>query len=157
MQAHLISVLFGCSVIFSLTLHSTAIPMSDTVHQLRSAANECSFHHRAVSVVDELMELGKHPHTVCPFRVENKTLKQDHPLGNVVIDIDDIVCLGSCRNENCGGTGHSCKQLMTTLQISISNPGTGLTESIISTNVAVGCSCTPLDPGALGENIWERI
>jgi hypothetical protein len=110
-----------------------------------------------VSVVDELMELGKHPHTVCPFRVENKTLKQNHPLGNVVIDIDDIVCLGSCRNENCGGTGHSCKQLMTTLQISISNPGTGLTESIISTNVAVGCSCTPQDPGALGENIWERI
>jgi hypothetical protein len=91
--------------------------------------------YRMVSIVEELQELGRHSQTVCPFQVENKTVENDHPLGNVVVAIDEIVCSGTCKNENCG-TGRSCKQMMTTLQVSIRNPATGLPEKIISTNVA---------------------
>ena len=110
---------------------------------------------RIVSNVDELQELGQHPQTVCPFEVENKTVEKDHPLGNFAIAIDEIVCSAACKNENCSGTGRSCKQLMTTLRVSIMNPATGLPEKIISTNVAAGCSCTPQDTGALGEDVLK--
>jgi hypothetical protein len=108
---------------------------------------------RTVSIVDELQELGRHSQTVCPFQVEKKTEENDHPLGNVVVAIDEIVCSGVCKNENCSKTGGSCKQLITNLQVSIRNPATGLPEKIISTNVAAGCSCTPQDTGALGEDV----
>ncbi len=108
---------------------------------------------RIVSIVDELQELGRHPQTVCPFEVEKKTEENDHPHGNVVVAINELVCSGACKNENCSGTGSSCKQMITTLRVSIRNPATGLPEKVISTNVAAGCSCTPQDAGALGEDV----
>ena len=109
---------------------------------------------RTVSILDELQELGRHPQTVCPFEVENKPVEKNHPLGNVLVAINEIVCSGTCKNENCSKTGGSCKQLMTNLRVSIRNPTTGLPEKIISTNVAAGCSCTPRDTGALGEGVF---
>jgi hypothetical protein len=108
---------------------------------------------RTVSIVDELQELGRHPQTVCPFQVEKKTEENDHPHGNVIVAINELVCSGACKNENCSKTGGSCKQLITTLRVSIRNPATGLPENILSTNVAAGCSCTPQDTGALGEDV----
>jgi len=98
---------------------------------------------RTVSIVDKLQEIGRHPQTVCPFQVETKPVENNHPLGNVIVAINEIVCSGACKNENCSRTGGSCKQKMTTLQVSIRNPVTGLPEKVISTNVAAGCSCTP--------------
>ncbi|KAK4011408.1 hypothetical protein OUZ56_020525 [Daphnia magna] len=58
-----------------------------------------------VSINKELTALGEHPETLCPFRVENRTIEQDHPLGNLVVEISEIVCLGSCSVQRCGGAG----------------------------------------------------
>ena len=107
---------------------------------------------RIVSVLEELKEIGEHKLTTCPFTVEEKKVKQDHPLGNVAVDTNEIVCSTSCQNENCGA-GRTCHQLMTTLRVSITNPATGLPETIISTNVAVGCTCAPQDTGIPGEDV----
>ncbi|XP_045027709.1 uncharacterized protein LOC123470994 [Daphnia magna] len=108
---------------------------------------------RIVSITDELVELGKHRETACPFRVENKTIEHENPFGNVTLDINEIICSGLCVAGNCGGPGRNCKQLMTTVKVSIHNSTTGETMGMFSTNVAIGCSCTPQDPGALGEDV----
>jgi hypothetical protein len=151
MQAILVLVIFFVSATYCWVLpSSTANQLNDTVRQVRS---EVEVHPRIVSILDELKQLGKHPQTVCPFEVEEKIVEKDHPLGNVVIAIDEIVCTASCKNENCSGAGRSCKQLMTTLRVSIRNPVTGLPEKIISTEVAVGCSCVPDDSGSHGEDV----
>lgn len=83
---------------------------------------------RIVSITDELVELGKHRETA--------------------LDINEIICSGPCVAGNCGGPGRNCKQLMTTVKVSIHNSTTGETMGMFSTNVVIGCSCTPQDPGA---------
>jgi hypothetical protein len=153
MKTILLLVTFYVSAAHCLVLPSTGAIGSGQLGQPEEEDNVVQY--RTVSIVDELQELGRHSQTVCPFKVENKTVENDHPLGNVVVAIDEIVCSGACKNENCSGTGGSCKQLMTTLQVSIRNPATGLPEKIISTNVAAGCSCTPQDTGALGEDVFR--
>ncbi|KAK4022111.1 hypothetical protein OUZ56_007598 [Daphnia magna] len=106
-----------------------------------------------VSIVDELVNLGKHPETLCPFQVEKKTVKKEHTLGQFTVKINEIVCSGAC--SHCG-VGRSCKQLMTPLVVTFSNPATGMPHNVISTDVAIGCSCTPDDSGLLGEDILRR-
>lgn len=109
-----------------------------------------------VSINKELTALGEHPETLCPFRVENRTIEQDHPLGNLVVEISEIVCSGSCSVQRCGGAGSTCKQLTTDLSLSVNHPVTGLPETVIVTNMAIGCSCATDDPGVLGEEVIRR-
>lgn len=106
-----------------------------------------------VSIVEELASLGTHPKTLCPFQVEKKTMKKDHALGNFTVKINEIVCSEACGN--CG-VGRNCKQLMTPLVVSVNNPATGMPDNIISTDVAIGCSCSPEDSGLLGEDILRK-
>ncbi|EFX90010.1 hypothetical protein DAPPUDRAFT_309731 [Daphnia pulex] len=103
-----------------------------------------------VSISTEVEDLGNHSETLCPFRVENRTLEMDHHLGNFVIEYTEIVCRGSCKHCN---AGRSCKQIMTLLEINLNNTVTGLMENVVSTGVAMGCTCTPDDSGASGEDV----
>jgi hypothetical protein len=42
---------------------------------------------------------------------------------------------------------------MTLLEINLNNTVTGLMENVVSTGVAMGCTCTPDDSGASGEDV----
>lgn len=115
-----------------------------------------NIHFGIVSISNEIAELGKHPQTLCPFQVENRTVDLDHSLGNFVIEISEIICSGSCTAQSCRAAGSTCKQLMTDLRLTINIPATGLPENVLVTNMAIGCSCTPEDPGFLGEEVLQR-
>jgi len=137
-----------------------AVPLLNPVRRNESSIQEVQLSERnvnsvsqlfpTVSISTEVEDLGNHTETLCPFRVENRTLEMDHELGNFIIEYTEIVCRGSCKHCN---AGRSCKQIMTLLEISVNNSATGLLENIVSTGVAMGCSCTPDDSGASGEDI----
>nr|CAH0105136.1 unnamed protein product [Daphnia galeata] len=107
---------------------------------------------RIVSVLEELKEIGEHQLTACPFTVEEKKVKQDHPLGNVAVDTNEIVCSTSCQNKKLRSWSYLPSADDDSTR-SITNPATGLPETIISTNVAVGCTCAPQDTGIPGEDV----
>ena len=107
---------------------------------------------RHVFAVEELQELGRHPETVCPFTVEERTVEREHRMGIVSFAVNEILCK-SCQSDNCSGKGRSCNQLLTNLRVFIRNPETGQPENVISAEVAVGCSCAPQDGGIPSEDI----
>ncbi|KAI9557794.1 hypothetical protein GHT06_014543 [Daphnia sinensis] len=150
--------LFWLGLCISSTYSSGLQPPAETRHHLDieqdTSVEDVQF--SIVSINDELTALGEHPETLCPFRVENRTVEQDHPLGNLVVEISEIVCSGSCTAQRCGGAGSTCKQLTTDLRLAVNHPVTGLPETVIVTNMAIGCSCAPDDPGALGEQVLRR-
>ncbi|KAI9557848.1 hypothetical protein GHT06_014598 [Daphnia sinensis] len=155
----ILSILPWAMLCFSVTscfvLHPLPSSSDEDVQQGWQAEDEeedC--YPRIVSITDELVELGKHHETACPFRVENKTIEHENAFGNVTLDISEIICSGRCVAGSCGGPGRNCKQLMTTVKVSMHNSTTGEIVDMFSTNVAIGCSCTPQDPGAPGEDVW---
>lgn len=103
-----------------------------------------------VSRFDELRELGNNSKTVCPFQVDTKIKEQEHQLGNVSVQYNEIVCAGECAN--CG-EGRSCKQLITTFEVLINSTVSELPDKMLITDVGIGCACTPDDTGAPGEPI----
>ena len=103
-----------------------------------------------VSRLDELIELGNNNKIICPFQVVAKIKDQEHHFGNVSVKYNEVICAGDCANCS---DGRSCKQLITTLHVSINNTITDIPEMMFITDVGIGCACTPDDIGVLGEMI----
>ena len=104
-----------------------------------------------ISRFDELNELGNNNKTICPFKVVTKIKEQEHQLGNVInVQYTEIVCAGECTH--CA-EGSSCKQLVSSLVISINNTvADEIPETMFITDVGIGCACTPDETGVLGND-----
>ena len=116
-----------------------------------------------ISRFDELTELGNNNKTICPFEVVTKIKEQEHKFGNVIkVQYTEIVCAGGCTD--CA-EGRSCKQLVSSLEISISNTVARkhthkdwwFPETMFITDVGIGCACTPDETGVLGNDYWQII
>jgi hypothetical protein len=156
MQMYIFVLFWHVTCIFT-TYCSVLQPLSSTIlDKIQPELSEGDIQFEIVSISNELEELGRDPQTPCPFRVENRTVDLDHPLGNFVIEISEIICSTSCTAQSCGAAGSKCKQLTTDFRLTINNPATEIPENVLVTNMAIGCSCTPEDPGFLGEEVLQR-